>query len=114
MRYYIERRRGVAAYQQIVEQTERAVRAGTLRPGDRLIAVSDGVTEARNKDGAFYPLAERLPQFAAEEPAALTDAVWRDVSRFAGSVRDDLTLLVFAPLVRSDDATRTPGVPRGT
>ncbi|WP_425834729.1 PP2C family protein-serine/threonine phosphatase [Streptomyces fractus] len=84
-----------------------------LRPGDRLIAPSDGVTEARNRDGVFYPLADRLPQFAGEDPAGLTDAVWRDVIRFAGAVRDDLTLLVFAPLVSAADATRTPDVPRG-
>ncbi|MFJ9124875.1 PP2C family protein-serine/threonine phosphatase [Streptomyces sp. NPDC102340] len=83
-----------------------------LRPGDRLIAPTDGVTEARNRDGEFYPLADRLPQFAGEDPAGLTDAVWRDVIRFAGSVRDDLTLLVFAPLVSAPGATRTPDVPR--
>lgn len=70
------------------------------------------MTEARNRDGEFYPLADRLPQFAGEDPAGLTDAVWRDVIRFAGSVRDDLTLLVFAPLVSAPGATRTPDVPR--
>ncbi|MFE0691301.1 GntR family transcriptional regulator [Streptomyces xiamenensis] len=36
MHYRIERRRGVAAYQQIVEQTKRALRTGALRVGDRL------------------------------------------------------------------------------
>ncbi|MGY0486946.1 PP2C family protein-serine/threonine phosphatase [Streptomyces sp. WG-D5] len=85
-----------------------------LRPGDRLLALTDGVTEARNPAGEFYPLAERLPQFAGEDPAGLTDAVWRDVIRFAGSVRDDLTLLVFAPLTPVAGATPTPDVPRGT
>ncbi|GAA2312985.1 serine/threonine-protein phosphatase [Streptomyces kunmingensis] len=76
-----------------------------LRAGDRLLALTDGVTEARDASGRFYPLTARLPHYAAEEPAALTDAVWRDVLRFAGTVRDDLTLLVFAP--------DTPGVPGG-
>ncbi|MEV1018754.1 PP2C family protein-serine/threonine phosphatase [Streptomyces sp. NPDC050264] len=75
-----------------------------LRAGDRLLALTDGVTEARDAAGRFYPLTARLPGYACEDPAALTDAVWRDVVRFAGTVRDDLTLLVFAP-----DA---PGVPR--
>lgn len=68
-----------------------------LLPGDRLLALTDGVTEARDAAGRFYPLAERLRGHAGDEPAALTDAVWRDVVRFAGTVRDDLTLLVFAP-----------------
>ncbi|MFJ9036213.1 PP2C family protein-serine/threonine phosphatase [Streptomyces sp. NPDC102406] len=68
-----------------------------LRAGDRLLALTDGVTEARDAAGRFYPLTARLPGYATEDPAALTDAVWRDVVRFAGTVRDDLTLLVFAP-----------------
>ncbi|MEU6390269.1 PP2C family protein-serine/threonine phosphatase [Streptomyces sp. NPDC046939] len=68
-----------------------------LRRGDRLLALTDGVTEARDASGRFYPLAERLRGHARDDPAALTDAVWRDVVRFAGTVRDDLTLLVFAP-----------------
>ncbi|MEI5100147.1 PP2C family protein-serine/threonine phosphatase [Streptomyces sp. PmtG] len=70
-----------------------------LRPGDWLLTVTDGVTEARDATGAFYPLAERLPAlFGAEhdDPAALTDAIWTDVVRFSGGVRDDVALLVFA------------------
>ncbi|MFI6872312.1 PP2C family protein-serine/threonine phosphatase [Streptomyces sp. NPDC050400] len=81
-----------------------------LRPGDRLLAPTDGVTEARNAAGAFYPLAERLPRFAGEDPAALTDAVWRDVVRFADTVRDDLTLLVFAPQAPRQARERGPDV----
>ncbi|MEV5613968.1 PP2C family protein-serine/threonine phosphatase [Streptomyces sp. NPDC052225] len=77
-----------------------------LHAGDRILALTDGVTEARDRSGAFYPLTDRLPGLDCADPAALTDAVWRDVVRFAGTVRDDLTLLVFAP-----DA---PDVPRGS
>lgn len=80
-----------------------------LRAGDRLLALTDGVSEARDTAGDFYPLAERLPGFARAEPAALTEAVWRDVVRFAGTVRDDLTLLVFVP-----DPPGTPDVPGRT
>ncbi|MGY0023474.1 PP2C family protein-serine/threonine phosphatase [Streptomyces sp. YJ-C3] len=76
-----------------------------LRAGDRLLALTDGVTEARDASGGFYPLTERLPGYDCADPAALTDAVWRDVTRFAGAVRDDLTLLVFAP--------QAPDVPGG-
>ncbi|MZD05904.1 SpoIIE family protein phosphatase [Streptomyces sp. SID5785] len=77
-----------------------------LAAGDRLLALTDGVTEARNAAGDFYPLPERLPALVQADPAALSDAVWRDVVRFAGTVRDDLTLLVFAP-----DAREDPDVP---
>ncbi|RVU26281.1 serine/threonine-protein phosphatase [Streptomyces antnestii] len=68
-----------------------------LRSGDRLLGLTDGLIEARDASGAFYPLADRLIRFGADDPADLTDALWRDVLRFAGTVRDDLTLLVFAP-----------------
>lgn len=71
-----------------------------LKPGDRLLAVTDGVTEARDGAGAFYPLAERLSVLCADlrdDPAALTSAVWRDLVRFSGGVGDDVALLAFSP-----------------
>ncbi|MEU8483056.1 PP2C family protein-serine/threonine phosphatase [Streptomyces sp. NPDC048641] len=74
-----------------------------LRSGDRLLGLTDGLIEARDPSGAFYPLRERLVQFSADDPAELTDALWRDVVRFAGTVRDDLTLLVFAPEIDPAD-----------
>lgn len=40
-----------------------------LRPGDRLFLASDGVWEARNSAGAFYPLLDRLVEFSADGPA---------------------------------------------
>jgi serine phosphatase RsbU (regulator of sigma subunit) len=71
-----------------------------LERGDRLFLVSDGVTESRDKTGAFYPLAERLAAFAEEAPTALTDRVWEDLLRFCPTVRDDVTMLVLTPQPR--------------
>ncbi|MFF5982006.1 PP2C family protein-serine/threonine phosphatase [Streptomyces olindensis] len=68
-----------------------------LRAGDRLFLASDGVTEARDADGVFYPLAERLPGLAHEDPAALAERVWTDLVRYSPDVRDDVTMLVLAP-----------------
>ncbi|MER5748838.1 PP2C family protein-serine/threonine phosphatase [Streptomyces sp. NPDC002088] len=73
-----------------------------LLPGDRLVLASDGVWEARDATGAFYPLPERLGALAAEHAkdlAALADRVWADVLRFCGATtaRDDVTMLVLAP-----------------
>ncbi|MGW1022355.1 PP2C family protein-serine/threonine phosphatase [Streptomyces sp. NPDC002577] len=68
-----------------------------LEPGDRLFVVTDGVTESRDGSGAFYPLADRLPVLSEDDLAMTTDVVWKDLVRFAGSVQDDATMLVFAP-----------------
>jgi serine phosphatase RsbU (regulator of sigma subunit) len=69
----------------------------SLRPGDRLFLASDGVVEARDDSGAFYPLAERLRTLAGEDSAALPDLVWADLARFGPDVQDDVTMLVLTP-----------------
>ncbi|MDK1346677.1 PP2C family protein-serine/threonine phosphatase [Streptomyces sp. 378] len=74
-----------------------------LRAGDRLFLASDGVTEARDADGVFYPLVDRLPGLAAEDPVALAERVWTDLVGHCPDVRDDVTMLVLAP--------RPPGGP---
>ncbi|MFE0629969.1 PP2C family protein-serine/threonine phosphatase [Streptomyces sp. NPDC058864] len=73
----------------------------TLLPGDVILAYTDGVTEARDASGAFYPLAERLAarlaEGAARSPEAVVDGVWEDLRRYAGAVGDDVALLALAP-----------------
>ncbi|MDO0929213.1 PP2C family protein-serine/threonine phosphatase [Streptomyces sp. TG1A-8] len=65
-----------------------------LGPRDRLLLASDGVWEARDASGAFYPLPERLAALARTAPAALPGAVWADLLRHRYEVRDDATMLV--------------------
>lgn len=73
----------------------------TLLPGDVILAYTDGVTEARDASGAFYPLVPRLAARLAEgadaSPDAVVDAVWEDVRRYAGAIGDDVALLALAP-----------------
>ncbi len=68
-----------------------------LRPGDRLFLASDGVVEARDEDGGYYPLAERLAAFADVGSPGLPERVWDDLVRFAPRVEDDVTMLVLTP-----------------
>ncbi|MGW5850366.1 PP2C family protein-serine/threonine phosphatase [Streptomyces sp. NPDC055254] len=67
-----------------------------LLPGDRLLLYTDGVTEARDVAGRFYPLTARLPVLA-REPDGLVRAVWRDLASYTdGGPRDDVALLLLS------------------
>ncbi|UUU42324.1 PP2C family protein-serine/threonine phosphatase [Streptomyces sp. NBC_00162] len=66
----------------------------TVRAGDRFLLHTDGVTEARDAAGHFYPLAARLP-VVTRDPEGLVRAVWRDLAAFTdGGPRDDVALLL--------------------
>ncbi|MCZ7456630.1 PP2C family protein-serine/threonine phosphatase [Streptomyces sp. WMMC940] len=71
-----------------------------LRPGDVILAYTDGVTEARDSSGTFYPLDDRLTALLAEgsdaSPRAVVDAVWGDLQRRTGAMDDDVALLALA------------------
>lgn len=78
-----------------------------LDPGDLLIAYSDGVTEARDSAGTFYPLRERLQDHCAGSagwlsPTGLVTFLEEDVTRWAPTLGDDLVALAFQP-ASSDD-----------
>lgn len=68
-----------------------------LEPGDRLLLASDGVWEARDRSGVFYPLPDRLAALAGARGGELPTAVWTDLDRLGYEVRDDVTMLVLAP-----------------
>lgn len=70
----------------------------TLRPGDRLVFYTDGITEARNAEGDEYG-EDRLAQAASDVRSkgadVIKDAVLADVNAFTnGRFEDDATLIV--------------------
>ncbi|WP_411105894.1 PP2C family protein-serine/threonine phosphatase [Streptomyces sp. cmx-4-9] len=77
-------------------------------PGDRLLLYTDGVTEARDRAGHFYPLAARVPVLS-RDPGGLVRAIWDDLLEFSGGPRDDVALL----LLSLDGTAAPPGRARG-
>ncbi|MFC9330667.1 PP2C family protein-serine/threonine phosphatase [Kitasatospora sp. NPDC057015] len=62
--------------------------------GSTLLLYTDGVVEARNRDGDFYPLAERLGRWTSLPPAELLDAVHTDLRAHVGArLGDDVAMV---------------------
>ncbi|MFE3167031.1 PP2C family protein-serine/threonine phosphatase [Streptomyces sp. NPDC059224] len=57
--------------------------------GDRLVLYTDGISEARNAEGDFYPLAERAMVWADEVPGSMVERLAADVGAYTGGRRDD-------------------------
>ncbi|MEV4556110.1 PP2C family protein-serine/threonine phosphatase [Kitasatospora sp. NPDC049285] len=73
-----------------------------VEPGDRVLLYTDGVIEARDHRGAFYPLTDRLPLIADGGPVDVLRRLHDDVVRHVGhKLGDDAAMLMlqFEPVV---------------
>ncbi len=75
-----------------------AVTRAALPAGYTVLLHTDGVSEARDASGAFYPLAERLAALGAASPERVVSFIDRDVRAYAGRLTDDLAVLALTPL----------------
>ncbi|MFI8520931.1 PP2C family protein-serine/threonine phosphatase [Streptomyces sp. NPDC085481] len=67
----------------------------TFHPGEQLLLYTDGVTEARDGRGEFYPLASRLHLLEADSPELALDALHSDIVAHAGGpLGDDAAMLL--------------------
>ncbi|MET8950224.1 GntR family transcriptional regulator [Streptomyces sp. NPDC004533] len=118
--FRIDRRSGVAAYQQIVQQTKQALRLGLLVPGDRLptakeVAESsavnpnttlkayrelerEGLVEPRPGLGTFVRRSLARPQAGPDSPLRGELDAWMLRALAAGLERDDVIALVTSVL----------------
>ncbi|MFL6051789.1 MAG: PP2C family protein-serine/threonine phosphatase, partial [Actinoallomurus sp.] len=60
-----------------------------FHPGDVLFLYTDGVIEARNGSGAFYPLRERLLEWKEDDPARLVERLHQDLCAHVEERLDD-------------------------
>ncbi|MGC4949010.1 PP2C family protein-serine/threonine phosphatase [Streptomyces sp. DT224] len=85
---------GLAALAGPADLRDSVARA-TLHVGDRLFFYTDGLSEARDDEGRFYPVRERVaPLLAAGEPGEALRRVRADVAAFSGGPPDDDSALL--------------------
>lgn len=76
-------------------ETEYAPLTFRFAQGDRLVLYTDGVTEARDCMGSFYPLVERVTAWADQRPDALVRRIGADLRAYTGGpLADDMALIV--------------------
>jgi serine phosphatase RsbU (regulator of sigma subunit) len=71
-------------------------------PGDQILFYTDGVSEARDKTGTFYPLSRCGNLLAAGDPDAALARLEGDVSRYVGHALDDDAAMLLIRSARHD------------
>ncbi|MFF2810781.1 PP2C family protein-serine/threonine phosphatase [Streptomyces sp. NPDC058000] len=85
-----------------------------FHPGDLLLLYTDGVSEARNADGDFYPLTERAGAWSRSSPQSVLRRLREDLfAHTGGRLADDAAVVALRrlpprPPHRPDAAEETP------
>ncbi|MFF3752549.1 PP2C family protein-serine/threonine phosphatase [Streptomyces sp. NPDC002018] len=91
--------------------TEYRVDTIPFPTGDSLLLYTDGVSETRDRAGAFYPLAQRVRPWALVPPRQLLDQLQQDMRAYVAGIRDDDLAALVARRVTPAVRRALPGVP---
>ncbi|SDD25971.1 PP2C family protein-serine/threonine phosphatase [Streptomyces prasinopilosus] len=82
--------------------------------GDQLLLYTDGVTEARDADRAFYPLAEGFARHLYDDPARTVAALHEELlTHVGGRLHDDAALLLLRKPAAARPAATGPETGEG-
>ena len=77
-----------------LDAAERKEHTAPFGPGDRILFYTDGISEARNKSGVFYPV-EQCGVLLDPDPRTALDRLYDDVLRYTGGrLQDDSAALL--------------------
>ncbi|MEV6418638.1 PP2C family protein-serine/threonine phosphatase [Streptomyces sp. NPDC051662] len=75
-------------------ESEYVVETFRFVPGDLLLLYTDGVVEARDRGGGFYPLADQVASWNEADPQVLVDRIHQDLLRHTGGDLGDDAAIV--------------------
>jgi GntR family transcriptional regulator len=133
--YRIDRRSGVPAFQQIVQQTKQALRLGVLVPGDRLPTAKEvaevstvnpnttlkayrelereGLVEPRPGQGTFVRRTLARPSAGTDSPLYAELVAWMAKAAGAGLEQEDVAALVTSAMEKQYAAGTTAATTTG-
>ena len=86
----------------------REVSTIPLKPGDRLLFYTDGITEARDRQGTFYPLERSGTLLGLPDLGSALDQLIEDVLRHVGHTLQDDAAILLIGLGQPLPGTRRP------
>jgi serine phosphatase RsbU (regulator of sigma subunit) len=90
--------------------TRRKQHSIPFGPGDQLLFYTDGISEARDNQGEFYPLQQRGALLAGLDPVPALNRLYSDILRHVGhELSDDcVALIICRSVARSPGTGRSP------